>query len=70
MLKEMGFCQQKIIQADDVKYLDNSSDDEEPQKELQKCEILFLSIHTADDEQTDISNKKQDQDDPAEDPFR
>ena len=70
MLKEMCFCQQKIIQADNVKCLDDSSDDEEPQKELQKCEILFLSIHTADDEQTDISDKKQDQDAPAEDPFR
>ena len=65
MLKKACFRQKKIIQRSDVKNLDNGSDNEEAQKELQEREAVFLSIDPADDKKSDISCAEQNQNDSA-----
>ena len=55
MLKETRFRKQKIIQADDIKSLDNCADRKETHEELKKGKTVPFPIHTADDEQSDIS---------------
>ena len=70
MLKKMRFRKQKVIQADDIKRLDHSTDRKETHKDLKKGETVFLPVYTADDEQADLSREQQDQDAPSKDAFR
>ena len=62
----MSLRQQKIIQTDDIKNFDDSADHEETQKELPKGETMFFSVNTACDKNADITNDKENQDDPSE----
>ena len=66
MLEKLCFCQQKIIQADDIKRLDSRSNTKEPQKELTESETVIHSINTAQNEQTNISDNEKHENDPSQ----
>ena len=65
MLEKLCFCQQKIIQTNDIKCLDSRTNNKEPQKELTESEPVILSVNTAKNEQTDISDNKKHENDPS-----
>lgn len=66
----MCLCQEKVIQTDDVKSLDDRPDRKKAREEPEKGETVLLPVHTADDKQTDLTREEHDQDDPSEDAFR
>ena len=60
----MSFCQQNIIETDDVKNFDDPPDHKETQKKLSKGDSVIFSVNTACNKDSDISGDKEDQDDP------
>ena len=58
VLKEMCFCEQYKVEADNVECFYDSTDDEEAQEELQAVEPVLQSVYTADNEKPDVCQKK------------